>query len=98
MPDIFSYYNYREFLKDYYIQKKALNHAVSYAFLAQKAGFKSKSLIPHVIEGKKNLSKESIYKLASAMKLDKKSFEYFEDLVSFNQAKNLEERNYFFAK
>jgi hypothetical protein, TIGR02147 len=98
MPDIFEYYNYRDFLRDYYTEQKAKNPAVSYNYLAIKAGFKTKSFIPHVIEGKKNLSKDSIYKLAKALKLEKKAFSYFEDLVAFNQAKTLEQRNYFIAK
>jgi uncharacterized protein (TIGR02147 family) len=98
MPDIYSYFNYREFLRDFYKEQKARNPAISYQYLALKAGFKTKSFIPHVIEGKKNLSKESIYKLAMAMKLEKKAFSYFEDLVSFNQAKTLEQRNYLFAR
>jgi uncharacterized protein (TIGR02147 family) len=98
MTEIFSYYNFRDFLRDYYKNKKTENPAISYAYLAQKAGFKSKSFIPHVIEGKKNLSQESIYKLGTALKLDKKSFAYFEAMVSFNQAKTLEQRNYFFTR
>jgi len=98
MRDIFSYFNYRDFLRDYYKDQKAKNPSFSYQYLALKAGFKTKSFIPHVIEGKKNLSKNSIYKLAMALKLEKKSFSYFEDLVAFNQAATLDQRNYFFSK
>jgi uncharacterized protein (TIGR02147 family) len=72
MPNIFAYFNYRDFLRDYYIEQKSINPAISYRYLALKAGFKTKSFIPHVIEGKKNLSKDSIYKLAMALKLEKK--------------------------
>ena len=98
MRDIFTYFNYRDFLRDYYKEQKAGNSAFSFQYLALKAGFKTKSFIPHVIEGKKNLSKDSIYKLAMALKLEKKAFSYFEDLVAFNQASTLEQRNYFFTK
>lgn len=98
MSDIFTYFNYRDFLRDYYKEQKAGNPSFSYQYLALKAGFKTKSFIPHVIEGKKNLSRDSIYKLAMALKLEKKAFSYFEDLVAFNQASTLEQRNYFFSK
>jgi uncharacterized protein (TIGR02147 family) len=98
MRDIFAYFNYRDFLRDYYKEQKARNPSFSYQYLAIKAGFKTKSFIPHVIEGKKKLSKDSIYKLAMALKLEKKAFSYFEDLVAFNQASTLEQRNYFFSK
>jgi uncharacterized protein (TIGR02147 family) len=98
MPNIFAYFNYRDFLRDYYIEQKSRNPAISYRYLALKAGFKTKSFIPHVIDGKKNLSKDSIYKLAMALKLEKKAFSYFEDLVAFNQATTLDQRNYFYSK
>jgi uncharacterized protein (TIGR02147 family) len=98
MPNIFDYLSYREFLRDCYAEQKAEAPFKSYSYLAEKAGFKSKSFIPHVIEGKKNLSKESIYKIARTLKLDKKAFSYFEDLVAFNQATTLEQRNYFYAR
>jgi uncharacterized protein (TIGR02147 family) len=48
--------------------------------------------------GRKNLSKSSAIKLSQAMKLPSGAADYFENLVSFNQAKNLRERNYFFEK
>ncbi len=46
----------------------------------------------------KNLSKSSAVKLSQAMKLQPYEADYFENLVSLNQAKNLRERNYYFDK
>jgi uncharacterized protein (TIGR02147 family) len=98
MKDLFTYLNYREFLRDYCDIEKAKNPAFSYRYFANKAGFKSKSFFYHVIEGKKNLSKESIYKIAKALKLDEKAFSFFEDLVAFTQSASQEQRNYYFEK
>jgi len=98
MPDIFNYTGYRKFLADYYFEQKAENHAFSYQFLSNKAGFPNKGFIYNVICGRKNLSKSSIIKLSHAIKLKTKESDYFENLVSFNQAKNLLERNFYFDK
>ena len=98
MPSIYDYLDYREFLKDYYAAKKAVFPSFSYSLFAKSAGFKSKSFLPHVIEGKRDLSQDSIFKIANALKLSGKSFSYFEDLVGFNQAKDASQKSHFFFK
>jgi uncharacterized protein (TIGR02147 family) len=50
-----------------------------------------------VIQGKRNLTKESVFKFSMALKLTKGEGEYFENLVFFNQAKTLEEKNAYLA-
>jgi uncharacterized protein (TIGR02147 family) len=98
MPDIFKYLDYREFLDDFYLEKKRGNPRYSFQLLAQQAGFKSKSFIKLVIDGKKNLTEESADRLNKALKLPEKSFAYFKDLVEFNQSSSLPVRNYCFEK
>jgi len=98
MPNIFGYLDYRDFLGDYYREQKAKNPVFSYQFFANKAGFKSKSFLKLVIDGRKNLSGASLEKMAQAIKMGPKAFSYFEDLVAFNQAKSLKLRNLFFEK
>lgn len=98
MISIFTYFNYREFLQDFYNEQKALNKAFSFQYFANKAGFKSKSFIKHVIDGKKNLTADSIEKLNNVLKLKDKSFSYLTDLVAFNQASTIDQRNFLFGK
>ena len=98
MALIYNYTNYREFLLDFYLEKKAVNTSFSYQVFANKAGFKSKSFIKLVIDGKKNLTPDSTKRLQKVLKLNSKSFAYFEDLISFNQAKTNKLKNYFFEK
>lgn len=98
MPNIFNYIDYREFLEDFYNEQKVINKAFSYQYFANKAGFKSKSFIKLVIDGKKNLTTDSIEKLNNVLKLTEKPFSYFNDIVSFNQAKSVQERNFYFEK
>jgi uncharacterized protein (TIGR02147 family) len=98
MPNIFSYLNYREYLEDFYNEKKSKNGAFSYQGFADRAGFKAKSFIKHVIDGKKNLSADSAAKINNVLKLGEKPFSYFCDLVAFSQAKTLQLRNYYFER
>lgn len=98
MESIFAYTNYRAFLADYYKHHKALNPLFSYQMLSDKAGFSNRGFLHNVITGSKNLSKSAAVKLAQAIKLKPVEADYFENLVSFNQAKNHRERNYFFEK
>jgi uncharacterized protein (TIGR02147 family) len=92
MPNIFNFMEYRRFLLAVYAEEKAKNSRFSYSVMAQQAGFRSKSFIKLVIDGKKNLSRDSITAMNKVLKLTGKSFSYFCDLVAFNQAKTATER------
>ncbi|WP_298769989.1 TIGR02147 family protein [uncultured Fibrobacter sp.] len=90
---IFEYLDYREFLKDYYNAKKEANSAFSLRVFSDKIGFKAKDFISRVMNGDKNLSSQSIPKVASGLRLGKHETEFFISLVKFNQAETTEERN-----
>jgi uncharacterized protein (TIGR02147 family) len=98
MPDISSYTDYRRFLGDYYKEAKGKNQRFSYQIFAKRAGFKSKSFICTVVQGKRSLSRACVIALSQAMKLNKTETDYFENLVGFNQAFTLQERNHYFEK
>ena len=90
---VFEYLDYREFLRDYYNQKKEANPAFSLRVFSDKIGFKAKDFISRVMNGDKNLSSQSIPKVASGLRLGKHETEFFIGLVKFNQAETTEERN-----
>lgn len=92
MADIFSYTNYRAFLKDVYHERKKKNSFYSYKMLADKAGFKSKSFIAHVLDGAKNISDDSIAGISKAFSLNEEESAYFTLLVHFNQAETIEDK------
>jgi uncharacterized protein (TIGR02147 family) len=73
MPNIFNYQDYRQFLGDYYEEKKAMHPSFSYQSFSQKAGFASKSFVFNVIKGKKALSRNSVVKLSIAMNLSRQN-------------------------
>lgn len=98
MNSIYEYSDYRIFIKDYYEERKAENPNFSYRFLSQKAGINSAPFFKFLMEGKRNLTQETVSKVASALKLDEKAREYFEHLVFFNQAKTVKDKSRYFDK
>ena len=95
---VFEYLDYREFLRDYYQSKKAANPAFSLRAFSDKIGFKTKDFISRVMQGEKNLSTQSIQKIVTGLKFGKREASFFEDLVWFNQAETMDEKNSWFQK
>ena len=93
MKQLFEYLNYRDYLRDYYEHKKQEHAFYSFRLFSQKAGFTSPNFFKLVIDGKRNLSKESAFKFSKALGHKRKEADYFENLVFFNQSKTLEEKN-----
>jgi uncharacterized protein (TIGR02147 family) len=86
-PSIFEYSDYRLYLKDFYASMKARNSRFSFRYFAGRAGFTSPNFLKLVMEGQRNLSDDSITRLAHAFKLSQQEAEFFGHLVRFNQAK-----------
>jgi uncharacterized protein (TIGR02147 family) len=95
---VFDYTDYRRFLADYYKIQKRANDYFSYRYFAQKAGFSSSGFYKELVDGKKSLSRGLVLKFAQAMKLNAKETDYFENMVFFNEAKNIDERKLYFNR
>lgn len=93
--NIFDYSNYRDFLRDYYNHSKETNSRFSFRYFGLKAGFSSPNFLQRIIKGDRNLSKDFVPKFSAAMGLNKKEQQYFDALVSFNQAKAPEAKRYY---
>lgn len=91
MKPVFEYLNYREYIRDYYEEKKR-EGGFSYRLFAKQCGFVSPVFIKMVIEGKSKLSKESAAKLAKVMGLIKEKRKFFHQLVLFNQSETIDEK------
>lgn len=98
MIDIYEYIDYRKLLKDLYEEKKAQFPFFSYRYIAQKVGFSSAGFFANVIQRKRNISSEFIFKFAQVFKFKRNETEYFELLVLFDQAKNHDQKKYYFEK
>ncbi len=98
MPDICRYTDYRKFLQDYYEEARGKNPGFSYRVFSERAGIKSRGFLCNVLQGRRSLLKSNIFALAQAMRLNKVESDYFENLVAFNDAVTLRERNHFYER
>lgn len=96
-PDILHYSNYRTFLADYYEFKKSESKIFSHRYFAKKAGITSPNYLKVVMDGQRNLTKKSLVKFATALGLKGLRAEFFENLVFFNQAMVISERNLYYG-
>lgn len=93
MMRIYNYTDYRCFLKDSIAALRAKNARFSYRSFNRVAGLRSSGFLKLVIDGKRNLADDGMKKVAKGLKLKADEGHYFEQLVKFNQAKTLSERD-----
>ncbi len=98
MINIFNYTDYRLFIKDVYLDKKNRKKSFSFRVFSDQVGFSSKSFIQDVISGKRNLSKDSTFKLIEYFEFDVKRSAYFQDLIEFDQAKSVDQKEFFLSR
>lgn len=98
MINLFSYMDYRQYLKDRYIDEKAAKKHFSFRYFSRIAGFGSAGYLKMVMNGDRNLSAASINQFARALKFSKRETAYFEALVLFNQASTDQERDLYFER
>ncbi|MBK8804575.1 MAG: TIGR02147 family protein [Fibrobacteres bacterium] len=91
MPDVFTYNDYRAFLRDWYEWKKGVNPRFSYRLLADKVGFKSAGFFTQLLQGKTTMSLDLSHRFAECFGLDRRETEFFVAMVQANQAKSLVE-------
>lgn len=98
MINVFEYLNYRQLLKDLYEENKKKQSSFSYRYIGQKVGFKSAGFFTNILQGKRNISHNIIFKFAELFKFNKKETEYFELLVLYDQADQHNQKKYYFEK
>ena len=94
---IVEYQDYHAFLSDYYEQRKRTS-AFSWREFAKIAGFVSPSYLKMVCEGKTNLSKVTMGRVADAIGLAGHEVDYFEAMVQFGNAKTDDVKKKFLEK
>jgi uncharacterized protein (TIGR02147 family) len=92
MQPIFEFLDYRQYLSEYYRNKKENSKYFSYRFFSQKIGLNSPSFLKQVIEGKRNLTRQMLERFCKALNLSGKEARYFRLLVLFSQAKTAGEK------
>jgi uncharacterized protein (TIGR02147 family) len=90
--DVFSYQDYRDYLRDFYQSRRTVDRKFSIRFFARRAGLKSENYLKVVMDGSRNLTAKNLPKFIKGLGLQPQQAEYFEALVNLNQAKDLTER------
>jgi uncharacterized protein (TIGR02147 family) len=96
-PDIFTFLNYREFLKAFVAIRKEARPGFSIRGIAYRLGC-DPGFFNRVFNGKRNLNEDMALKLAPMLGLGKREQRYFELLVRYNQARNQTERDHYFEQ
>lgn len=91
MKPINEYQDYREFMRDYYEERKRTS-VFSWREFSRLAGFTSSNYVQLVCNGKSRLSKTGVEKVADAMGLAGADRDYFRAMVRFGDAKNDEKK------
>ena len=97
MKDILEYTSYRQYIADYYAERKAKS-AFSWQEFASLAGFSSSIFLKYVSEGRYNLGEATAVRVATAMKLADYECDFFVELVKFDHAKTDAEKKAAYGK
>jgi uncharacterized protein (TIGR02147 family) len=99
-PSVFEYLDYRRYLADYLTARGLMDTGFSLRAFAVKAGLplSNSSFFSKVIAGKRNLTLDRQFRMAKAMKLTTNEIKYFGLLVQFNQCKDPEGKQHFYAE
>jgi uncharacterized protein (TIGR02147 family) len=85
MQTIFAYFDYQQFLKEYYEEKKRETTFFSYRYFGAKLGLDAGFLVK-VLQGKIHLALKSVPNVSAYFQFDHKQAEYFEALVRYCRA------------
>lgn len=96
MKDILEYTDYRQYIADYYADRKAKS-AFSWQEFATAAGFSSPVYLKYVSEGRFNLSEEAAVRTARSMHLADYECKFFVEMVKFCHAKTDDEKRSAFS-
>ena len=97
MKDVLEYTSYRQYIADYYAERKAKS-AFSWQEFATLAGFSSSIFLKYVSEGRYNLGEATAVRVATAMKLADYECDFFVELVKFDHAKTDAEKKAAYGK
>lgn len=85
MKDVFEYTGYRQYIADFYAERK-VKSAFTWREFARMAGFSSSVHLKYVSEGRFNLGEDAVERVAKAMGLSGNRLEYFRAMVEFDHA------------
>jgi uncharacterized protein (TIGR02147 family) len=93
--DIYAYQNFRDYLKDFYLERRSKDRKFSIRFFARRAGLRSQNYLKVVMDGRRSLTPRNLPKFIKGLGLVGYQAEYFEALVNLNQARDQVEQRTF---
>jgi uncharacterized protein (TIGR02147 family) len=96
--NIYEYNDYRVFLRDYFAWCKANDDTFTQRGFAARAGFSAHSFCNYLVNGERNLTRESCKQLCAALALSGKETDFFSLLVQYNQSTATDERDILFTR
>ena len=84
-PILFDYFDYRDYLQDYYQFHKKRNSAYSYRLFARKAKLGSPNYLKLVVDGKRRITDRTLYQFARGLGLNRDEEKYFRELVMYQE-------------
>lgn len=97
MESIYSYYDYRKYLNDFYREKKSRDSFFSFRYISSKVGI-DHALLIKIFQGERHVGAKSISGFVKLLGLSERQAEYFELLVLFGKAKSDREIKHYFEK
>ncbi|MBD3239387.1 MAG: TIGR02147 family protein [Chitinivibrionales bacterium] len=98
MVNIYEYHDYRQYLRDYFAERKRTHKGFSHRAFLQKLEISSSGFLSNVMAGRSNLTTHLLHAFSRALNLSKTESAYFETMVLFTQAKTLEEKTEYFNR
>jgi uncharacterized protein (TIGR02147 family) len=95
---VYDFLDYRAYLRAYYDAAKRVHRGFSFRSFSKLAGLRSPNFLKLVMEGERNLGADSVSRFCTALGLEGAEAEFFGDLVAFNQAASLAEKNRAFER
>ncbi|NLD93188.1 MAG: TIGR02147 family protein [Fibrobacter sp.] len=93
MVNILDYLDYKEYLKAYYTEQRALRPHFTFQWIAERAGFKNRGFVHSIFNNPKTrLSTTNSIKLLRVIPLTRNEKEYFNFMVAYKQENNETEK------
>lgn len=92
-PSVYSYGDYRAFLRDYYSYAKRYDYGFSFRVFSRRAGTRSSNYLRLVMDGKRNLTPGMATRFAKGCGLSGAAADFFCELVAYCQATDAQEKS-----
>ena len=98
MINIYSYQDYRAYLREVLDALKKSSKGYSHRAIQMKMGIRSSGFLSNIIAGRANLTLSQTAKLSKILKHSRSEAAYFEKMVLFTNAKSLDDKTDYFNR